>query len=87
MGSDFYFSANQDSNNPDEKPIPLGVGNGSIIKKAIIDKNARIGEGVYLSPFGLKEGWADESQGIYVVDGILVVIKNAKVASGTRIGE
>jgi len=44
MGSDYY----DDSENPD---IPgTGVGDGSQISDAIIDKNARIGKNVCLIP-------------------------------------
>ena len=71
-----------------EKEIRVEVGgDGSKIKDAIIDKNARIGENVLLSPQGVKEGWADERQNIYARDGVLVIVKNALVESGTKIGE
>ena len=66
--------------------IAMGVGDNSQIFNAIIDKNARIGANVTLSPNGVKEGWADEKQNIYVRDGILVVVKNAVVDDGTQIG-
>ena len=55
------------------------MGEGSEIRRAIVDKNARIGRRVRLSPEGREDGWADEEKGLYVRDGILVVIKNAVV--------
>ena len=64
----------------------IGVGNNSVIKNTIIDKNARIGSDVFLSPDGLLEGWADDLKGVYARDGILVVVKNGVVPSGTKIG-
>ena len=64
----------------------VGVGSNSKIKNAIIDKNARIGVDVNLSPSGIEDGWADKGENIYVRDGILVVVKNGVVPDGTRIG-
>ena len=66
--------------------IRVGVGSDSKIKNAIIDKNARIGRNVSLSPSGVEDGWADAGENIYVKDGILVVVKNGVVQDGTTIG-
>ena len=80
MGADFY----DDCRNQD---VPrLGVGNGTHIENAIIDKNARIGKDIFLSPKGLAEGWVDEGENVYVRDGILIVTKNGVVKDGTKIG-
>ena len=87
MGAD-YFETDEEVELPSgmtELPN-IGVGNNSVIKNCIIDKNARIGPGVNLSPSGLEEGWADEWKGVYARDGILVVVKNAIVPEGTKIG-
>jgi len=62
------------------------VGDRTTIKNAIIDKNAKIGSDVLLSPSGVDEGWSNEELGVYVRDEVLVVVKNASVPSGTRIG-
>ena len=67
--------------------IRVGVGSDSKIKNAIIDKNARIGRNVSLSPSGVENGWADAGENIYVRDGILVVVKNGVVPDGTNIGD
>ena len=83
MGAD-YQDYDDGSN---DQQISIGVGDGSRIQDAIIDKNARIGENVRLSPKGVEEGWADERQNIYARDGVLVIVKNALVESGTKIGE
>ena len=83
MGADYQ----EDGHSINTSCIPIGVGDESTILNAIIDKNARIGEKVFLSPKGVEEGWADEKQNIYVRDGVLVVVKNATVEAGTKIGE
>lgn len=77
MGADYYEQS------PEPGQIPLGIGRDCYIKNAIIDKNARIGDGVYLSPEGKKDG---ETTDLYTVqDGIIVVRKNAEIPSGTRV--
>lgn len=87
MGAD-YFETDEEVELPSGvSEVPdVGVGNNSVIKYCIIDKNARIGSDVILSPSGLEEGWADELNGVYARDGILVVVKNGIVPSGTKIG-
>jgi glucose-1-phosphate adenylyltransferase len=63
--------------------VAMGVGDGCRIRKAIIDKNARVGEGcVLVNKAGLREG-GDEKRGWVVVDGITVVLKNATLQPGT----
>ena len=79
MGADNYEVV-------DSQKIPVGVGSNSKIENAIIDKNARIGKDVQLSPKGVGDGWADEGENVYVRDGIVVVVKNGIVPDGTRIG-
>jgi glucose-1-phosphate adenylyltransferase len=70
---------------PDVPPgsPPLGIGEGTVIERAIVDKNARIGRNVRLvNTKGLEEadgdGWA-------IRDGIVVVVKNAVIPDGTAI--
>ena len=88
MGADFYERDSGRREKRDRLGLPpLGVGENSLVTDAIIDKNARIGKGVRLSPAGCEDGWAGESKGLYVRDGVLVVLKNAAVQDGTVIGE
>jgi len=78
MGSDHY-----EQNDPPPGVPRMGIGKDCYIKNAIIDKNARIGDGVYLSPDGKKDGTATD---IYTIqDGVIVVPKNAIIPSGTRV--
>ena len=85
MGADFYDTFGEEVIG-NSSAVKIGVGDGTQVKDAIIDKNAHIGREVSLSPKGMKDGWADEEQNIYVRDGIIVVIKNAIVSDGTKIG-
>lgn len=63
--------------------IPLGIGENCDIRNAIIDKNARIGNNVRLSPEGKPDKF--EQDGVYVRDGVLVVLKGAIIPDGTVI--
>jgi len=62
---------------------PLGVGTNCRIENAILDKNARIGNNVWLSPDG-KSG-DTEGDGYYIRDGIIVVLKGAVIPDNTVI--
>ncbi len=77
MGADYY----EHGEITHESGIPLGIGKNCIIKQAIIDKNARIGDGVVISPEGKPP---DEVADLYWIrDGIMVIPKNTVIASGT----
>lgn len=65
--------------------IPMGIGDGSVIKKAIIDHNARIGKNVFIC--GSDELKDHEGDGYSIRDGIVVVHKNAVISDGTQIGK
>jgi glucose-1-phosphate adenylyltransferase len=65
--------------------LPIGLGDNSIVRKAIIDKNARIGEGCQIIN---KEGVMEanrEEDGWIIKDGIIVVCKDSTIAPGTII--
>jgi glucose-1-phosphate adenylyltransferase len=74
-----------DANAPEAAPgaPPFGIGEGSRIENAIIDKNARIGKNVrILNEHALKEA---EGPGWAIHEGIVVVEKNAIIPDGTVI--
>src|SRR5277367_4684518 len=62
---------------------PLGVGRNSFIEQAIIDKNARIGDNVRLTPEGKPENY--DGDNFYIRDGIVVVPKGGVIRNGTVI--
>jgi glucose-1-phosphate adenylyltransferase len=74
-----------DADAPDGPPgaPPIGIGEGSLIQDAIVDKNARIGRGVRLVN---KEGTREaEGDGWVIREGIIVVPKNAVVPDATTV--
>lgn len=83
MGADM-FEAPEDFVTNRRKGIPnIGIGRNCRIKNSIIDKNARIGNNVTLSPDGKPDLYTTE--GIVVRDGVLVVLKNAVIHDDTTI--
>jgi ADP-glucose pyrophosphorylase len=62
---------------------PLGIGRNAVINGALIDKNARIGDGVVITPEGKPENLDGENY--YIRDGVVVVPKGAVIPAGTSI--
>jgi glucose-1-phosphate adenylyltransferase len=76
MGAD-YFEQDQQEH---AGRIPIGVGRNCVIDRAIIDKNARIADGVVITPEGKPPNL--DSENYYIRDGIVVVPKNAIIPPG-----
>jgi glucose-1-phosphate adenylyltransferase len=81
MGADYYDTAEKRNSG---KGIPLGIGPNCQIDGAIIDKNARIAEGVRISPY--PRGTNFNEQEWSVNDGIIVIPKRTILPPGTQIG-
>jgi glucose-1-phosphate adenylyltransferase len=83
MGADQFEDISQMEMNR-KKGIPhVGIGKNCRIQNAIIDKNARIGNNVVLSPEGKPDLF--ETNGVVVRDGVLVVLKNAILPDNTHV--
>ncbi len=83
MGADFYELREPAGPQIDEGMPRIGIGNNCVIKSAIIDKNARIGDNCRIENVkGIEE---DEGSYYVIKDGIVVVEKNAVIPSGTII--
>jgi glucose-1-phosphate adenylyltransferase len=74
MGADFY-DVDAAAGGPG-----LGIGRNCVIDHAIIDKNARVGDGAVVTP----EGKPSEYDGpnFYIRDGIVVIPKGATIEAG-----
>ncbi|NJN22181.1 MAG: glucose-1-phosphate adenylyltransferase [Leptolyngbya sp. RL_3_1] len=82
MGADFYEPLSESSLHLTRGKIPMGIGEGSTIRRAIIDKNARIGRNVQIvNKEGVEEA-EREDLGFYIRSGIVVVLKNAVIPDG-----
>jgi glucose-1-phosphate adenylyltransferase len=85
MGSDFYEPAPERKTQAESGGIPIGIGENCTIRRAIIDKNARIGSNVMIiNKDGVDEA-QQEDRGYYIRSGIVVVLKNATIPNGTVI--
>jgi glucose-1-phosphate adenylyltransferase len=83
LGSDYYESKESvDRHELDGKPR-IGVGSNCKIDNAIIDKNARIGNNVTISPAGKPDKLDHELY--YIRDGIVIIPKNGIIPHGTVI--
>ncbi len=85
MGSDFYESYEERIALRNGGGIPLGVGQGTTVKRAILDKNARIGDNVTIVNKDNVEEADRADQGFYIRNGIVVIVKNATIPDGTII--
>jgi glucose-1-phosphate adenylyltransferase len=73
MGADYFeHDRRGDSTEP-----PIGIGRNCVIDRAIIDKNARIADGVVITPEGKPPNF--DGDNYFIRDGIVVVPKNAVI--------
>ncbi|MDW8202242.1 MAG: glucose-1-phosphate adenylyltransferase [Cyanobacteriota bacterium SKYGB_h_bin112] len=85
MGADFYQPYAERQTAETTGKIPVGIGANTIIRRAIIDKNACIGQNVQIVNKDNVQEADRESQGFYIRSGIVVVLKNAVIPDGTII--
>lgn len=81
MGADYYEDDDDEAYNRQMAIPPIGIGKGSILRNAIVDKNAHIGAGVrILNEAGIQH---KDGPGYYIRDGIVIVPKNGVLPAGT----
>jgi glucose-1-phosphate adenylyltransferase len=80
-GADYYETADEKAHNRERGVPNMGIGRNCRIERAIIDKNARIGEGVVIRDASRSDD-RDESNH-FVRDGIVIIPKGAIVPDGT----
>src|SRR5213595_3727598 len=75
MGADYFELEQTDLSRP-----PMGVGRNCVIDRAIIDKNARIADGVVITPEGKPSNL--DAENYFIRDGIVVIPKDAVIPAG-----
>ena len=85
MGSDYYESIEEIKANLDRGTPYIGIGTNTLIRRAIIDKNVRIGKNVKLLNSGGIENYDDPNGSFFIREGIIIVPKGATVVDGTEI--
>lgn len=83
MGCDYYAPSPQPTDDQIVTMPHMAIGRNCKITRAIIDKNAHIGDGVVITD---KTGAADhDGSDYYIRDGIVIIPKNAVIPAGTKI--
>jgi glucose-1-phosphate adenylyltransferase len=83
MGADYYEEPDDFEYNHSVGIPNIGIGAGSVVVGAIIDKNARIGDHARIVN---ESGQMDlDGEGFYIRDGIVIVPKNGVIRPGTVI--
>ncbi|MEM8676583.1 MAG: glucose-1-phosphate adenylyltransferase [Cyanobacteria bacterium P01_G01_bin.67] len=85
MGADYYEPFAERQSGLQKGGVPVGIGEGSTIRHAIVDKNARIGRNVQILNKDRVEESQKEDDGFYIRSGIVVVLKNATIHDNTVI--
>jgi glucose-1-phosphate adenylyltransferase len=80
LGSDYYEALESIERHEREGLPRVGIGEKCKIENAIIDKNARIGNNVVISPAGKPE--TVDHERYYIRDGIVIIPKNAVIPHG-----
>ncbi len=83
MGSDYFEPLDEIEENLRTGKPHVGIGANSIIRRAIIDKNVRIGKNVTLLNEAGLESMDGPDRTYYIRDGIIIVPKSACIADGT----
>jgi glucose-1-phosphate adenylyltransferase len=83
LGSDDYENQESIQKHEREGKPRIGIGANCRIENAIIDKNARIGNNVTISPAGKPDSVDHELY--FIRDGIVIIPKNAVIKHGTVI--
>jgi len=85
MGADYYQSIEEMGTDLAHGLPRVGVGEDAIIRKAIIDKNARIGSGVRLLNEAGVVNFDSADKSYFIREGIIIIPKNAVIRDGTII--
>jgi len=83
LGADYYETLDEIARAASRGIPPIGIGSDTVIQKAIVDKNARIGSGVRIvNEAGTSE---QDGDGYFIRDGIVIVPKNGVIPDGRAI--
>lgn len=85
MGCDYYQSDSEIAEDLQMGRVPMGIGARSVIRRAIIDKNVRIGKDVQIINKDRVQDMMREDKGYCICSGIVVIMKNAVIPDGTII--
>ncbi len=83
MGADYYQVPEVIAEDFARGTPPIGIGEGAVVERAIVDKNARIGRGARI----VNRNGSDHEDGenYFIRDGIVIIPKGAVVPDGAEI--
>jgi glucose-1-phosphate adenylyltransferase len=85
MGADYYQSIDEMAADVISDKPRIGIGYNTVIRRAIIDKNARIGENARLLNEAGTENYDAPDHSFYIRDRIIIVPKDATIPRNTTI--
>jgi glucose-1-phosphate adenylyltransferase len=80
MGADYFETLVQQEDNRKRQRPAIGIGEGTVIEDAIIDKNVRIGRNVVIRAAGKDRDM--DGQNFYVRDGVVIIPKGSIIPDG-----
>jgi glucose-1-phosphate adenylyltransferase len=83
MGADYYQVPEVIAEDFARGTPPIGIGEGAVVERAIVDKNARIGRGTRIVNRHGRE--QEDGENYFIRDGIVVIPKDAVVPDGAEI--
>jgi glucose-1-phosphate adenylyltransferase len=83
MGADYYQVPEVIAEDFARGTPPIGIGEGAVVERAIVDKNARIGRGARIVNRHGREH--EDGENYFIRDGIVVIPKDAIVPDGAEI--
>jgi glucose-1-phosphate adenylyltransferase len=85
MGADYFESMQERLVLRERGGIPIGIGRGTTVRRAILDKNVRIGNNVTITNANHIEEADRPELNFYIRNGIVVIVKNGSIPDGTVI--
>ncbi len=83
MGADYYETPEDLAENAKLNRPPVGIGNGSSVSGAILDKNCRVGSNVNIANVRNLQD-SDDYEPCEIRDGIPILVKDASLPDGWR---
>ena len=85
MGSDLFQTLEEMKADLADGRPHIGIGSGTLVRRAIVDKNVRIGRNVKLLNLGGVQEMDGPNGCYFIRDGIVIVPKNSVVPDGTEV--
>lgn len=85
MGADYFETEEQRAASLKSGIPPVGIGENTVVRRAIVDKNVRIGRNVSILNEAGIENAENEKGGYWIRSGVVVVLKGAIIPDGTVI--